>query len=683
LRATLGTLRHVEWQFWVVFFSAFVIMVVMQYNVPFWYGGSDHSDYYWYGRYLLGDSFRGYAVPANWRTPGAGLFHILSGTVLFDTWKGYIAANAVFSVAIPVFFYLMVRPHSRNFALLAGLVTIVSMTPYVYANGAGSDQLYFFLHALLLLLCARYLQIYLHKSPALLAGIITVALCACLVRPVGALIFWIFIAVAAILRPRDWRRLAAASGVYIVLMASWVLWDRAYGTNGGATVGLGYPQLSSMTTSAERRLAEAYFSPQGLIHAASDAAAVGYPDSQTLRTTLSEFLEKHQNDWERPSLFTPPSLFAHYAKDPNPSESLLNALFTDRNYLYFSFIVSTVTEALGKDDALSLLYGVSREHGTTGLYGFAGNFLKHPTQLLFGVTPNMGGRNLFAVLYMAGYRERVMHIASTEDIPDPLLSPDLGPANAFLLKTLRRFIDDYPQYWPKTIAAPYRGDPEGFYKLMLRGGATNDAVDLEGYFYQVVNWYLSPTLAASVYVPAALEILERYPKLAVLYYENFLYFTVLRRIGPVDAALDRAALDHMSDSYIERQVQVSDDLPRGLAKELTPVVEAGEIRKDSVALQMIIYFIAPSFIFLMIVALPFLRGRIAIGVCMFLLIDYVFEVVPIALFSAWGTPRYEANFYLLPLYISCIIFGQATKGLRNRNRSQDLDAQPSAPRVAG
>src|SRR6202034_4282723 len=157
-----------------------------------------------------------------------------------------------------------------------------------------------------------------------------------------------------------------------------------------------------------------------------------------------------------------------------------------------------------------LLYNVATEHGTTGLYGILRNFLIHPTRLLFGVTPDLAGTNMFAVLYLAKYRENEMGLASIKGIPDPLLSPQLGPATVSLTKTLRRFIDDYPQYWPKRISGPYQGNPDGFYQFMLRGGVTDQAVDVEGFLYQSVNWYLTPALAGKAYLPVAFEILKQY-----------------------------------------------------------------------------------------------------------------------------------------------------------------------------
>lgn len=660
----------VQWQLWIVLAASIVTMAIVGTHMPFWYGGSDHSDYYWYGRYLLGDGYRGYSVPANWRTPGMGLFHILSGTVLFDTWIGFIAISYAFGVAIPVMIYLMVRPHSRNFALFAALGAVLSMTPFLYAHFAGSDHIYFFFHTLLLLLCVRYFQRRIQATPALLTGIVAVAAAACLVRPVGAVIFWIFIALTLIIRPRDWRRLAAAGCAYMVVMALWVTWDRAYGTNGSATIGLGYPQLNDMTSSAERRFAEAYFSSEGLVHLESDQAASGYANSQKLRQTLREYLSAHQNGWQNPSLFTPPSLFARFAAESDPADRLLDAILVDRNYLYFSFVVRSLEESLGKDEATALLYGVASEQGTAGIYGIVRNFVLHPAQLLFGVTPNLSGRTIYALLYFAKTRNSELSIGGLQNIPDPLLSPELGPSNALILDTFRRFIDDYPQYWPEPFAEEFHGNPDGLYQRTLRPRTFAEAINLEGFLYQSVNWYLDPAIAGRTYLGAAIEILRRYPKLAVLFYDNAVDFTIARRIGDVAAPLDRATLDQMSDTYFESRAQVVNDLPPGLAKGLTPVVTANGVWKDASALNMVVYLISPVFVFLLIVSLPFIRDPLVFGPALFLIFDYGYEVASIAMFGMGGAERYEANFYLLPLIISCMLIGQAvTRRLRRANVS--------------
>ncbi|HEX4411540.1 MAG TPA: hypothetical protein VH206_22435 [Xanthobacteraceae bacterium] len=684
LRTDLVTLRAaifaVEWQFWVVLGCSLLVTAAVKYNMPLWYGGSDHSDYYWYGRFLLGDSYRGYAAPANWRTPGMGLFYILSGTVLFDTWRGFIALSAAFSVAMPVLYYLMVRPHSRNFALIAGLAMIASMIPYLYANLAGSDHIYYFFHSLLLLLCVRYFQKRVQRSPALLIAIAVTAAWTCTLRPVGAMIFWIFIVLAVVIRRRDWRRIAAACGVYIVLMGGWILWDRAYGTDNGITVGLGYQQLADFSTSAERRLGEAYFSPQGLIHAASDDATTGYASSQALRSLLRSYLTAHQRDWGRPSLFTPPSLFADYAAKPNAAENLLQAILNDRNYLYFSFIIRTAEETLGHDAGLALIHNVAGEHGTTGLYGVLRNFLIHPTQLLFGVTPNLSGRAALAFLYFAKTRDSEQETGGLWNIPDPLLSPELGPGNALILGTFKRFITDYPQYWPKPFADRFRGNPDALYRLVLQGDTYADSINLEGFLYQSVNWYLGPAITGRAYVSAFLEVLAHYPKLAGLFYDNALHLTLGRRLGNATLGFDRATLDRMSDPNTETLVQVTEDLPKGLAKELTPVIVADELMKNAAALNMLVYLIAPVFVFTLIASLPFLRDPLVFGPVLFLIADYGYEVAAIAVFGMGGAQRYDANFYMLPLIISCMLLGQSASRWRNR-RNLAAD-QPSIPRTA-
>jgi hypothetical protein len=58
--------------------------------------------------------------------------------------------------------------------------------------------------------------------------------------------------------------------------------------------------------------------------------------------------------------------------------------------------------------------------------------------------------------------------------------------------------------------------------------------------------------------------------------------------------------------------------------------------------------------------------------CLFLLLDYGYEVATISVFTPYSAIRYEANFYLLPLVISCMLFGQAAS-----TRKQKPDGLPS------
>jgi hypothetical protein len=658
----LPGLMQREWQFWVVVICATAVMVVMQYNVPLWYFGGDHADYYWYARYLLGD--RTYPIPRNWRTPGMGVFHILSGTVVLDTWKGFIALFAAFSVAIPVCFYLIAKPFSRNLALLAGVVVILSMTSYMYATQAGSDHVYFFLHALFLLLCVTYFHRRLDPYFALPVSIALVAAGANMVRPVGAILFWVFILVAALWRRGDWRRLALTGGVYVALMAAWMIWDREWGTNGGLGPGLGYPLANEMTTMAERRFAEPYFSPQGLTHAASDEAARTYGHSATMRSVLRSAISGRPQDWQTNTLLTPTSLFGRYAREPNGPEELLDALFSNRNTLYFGFIISTVRKSVGDERGLSLIENVGTEHGTTGISGWAAYFLRSPSQLGLGVTPNLGGRTFFATFFRA--REYPHRTFSRGHIPDELPTHDLGPANARMLAIVRQFIQDYiafPLYWPAGISDDYRDKPQALYEQILSDDLPvrvllPRGLDPEQFIYNVLNWYLGPAATGQLYGQAAKEIVLRYPKLLTLQLDNLLHLVGIHRYFENGLKWDRRALYLQSDAYSDERVQFTADLTPGLIEGLVPVLKANEVFKNAAALQTIVYGLSPLFLIGLIALVPFVRGWALVPACLLLLFDYVFQLLSIAAFTPWSSLRYEASFYLLPLIISCMILGQ-------------------------
>jgi hypothetical protein len=655
--------RH--WQFWFVLALAAAVMMTMQNSVPLWYGGSDHGDYYWYARYLLED--RTYPLPRNWRTPGMGLFHIGSGTVLLDTWKGFIALFALFSVAIPVLFYSIVRPHSRNLALVAGLIIILSMTSYMYATEAGSDHVYFFLHALVLLMCVNYFRRPWDQRLAPVIAIALVAAFANAVRPVGAIIFWIFIGVAALLRPRDWRRLSIACAVYVALMMVWVAWDREHGTNGGLGPGLGYPLANELSTRAERRFAEAYFSQHGLVHARGSDAALEYPASRALRTALENGLGNAPN-WQVNTFFTPHSLFGRYAEDTDGSAKLLEALFSDRNTLYFGFIVAMAQRSLGREKGLSLLEEVAAEHGTTGLLGWINHVSTAPVRLMLGVTPNLGGRNLFGAFFRA--RELQDRLFGLSYIPHQILAPDLGPATARMLAIVRQVIHDYPERWPAQIAADFRDRPQELFEAVIRDdfGFLSRGVVSEQWIYDILNWYCGPALAGQLYAGAAREILQRYPMLLLVQLHNVVTLTGMLHLHELlTRPFGREALALRSDAYFETRRQFTADLTPGLIRGLVPVVSTNEVVKTAAASQIFIYDLAPVFIVLLLIALPFLRSPFLVAPCLFLLLDYAYQFASIAVFTPWGSPRYEASFYLLPLIISCMILGEVLS-TRSRKR---------------
>jgi hypothetical protein len=673
LRAELSQMPALllrDWQFWTVLTCAVAVMTLMQANVPLWYFGGDHADYYWYARYLLGD--RTYPIPRNWRTPGMGIFHILSGTIVLDTWKGFIALFAAFSIAIPVCFYLIVKPYSRALALVAGLVVTFSMMPYMYATQAGSDHVYFFLHALFLLLCVAYFHRQFDQRLVLPLSIALVAAFANMVRPVGAILFWVFILVAGVSRPRDWRRLAATSGLYIALMTAWMVWDREWGTNGGLGPGLGYPLANDLATTAERRLAEAYFSTRGLVHAATDEAAGAHSESAKLRSVLHSALAARPQDWQTSAFLTPASLFGRYARVANGHERLLDALFSDRNTLYFGFIVQATKKSLGEDAGLALIERVAGEHGTTGARGWTVYFLRNPSQLALGVTPNLGGRTLFATYFRA--REYPHRTFSRNHIPGDLPSPAIGPANARMLAIIRQFIDDniaYPSYWPAGISEDWRDKPQALYEQILGDDLPirvllPRGLDPEQFFYNVLNWYLGPAATGQLYGEAAREIVLRYPALLTVHLDNLLHLLGINRYFDYGKKWDRRTLALQSDAYADERVQVIADLTPGLVQGLVPVTRANAVFENAAALHTFVYLLSPLFLVLLITALPFLRSWALLPACLLLLFDYAFQLLSIAAFTPWSAMRYEASFYLLPLIVGCMIFGQAISARQSR-----------------
>jgi hypothetical protein len=655
-----------EWQFWAVLALSATVMVLLQANVSFWYGGSDHADYLNYGYYLLGQ-LPAYALP-QWRTPGMGIFHILSGTVLLDSWWGLRILHAVMGIAIPVLVYLMVRPFSRGFALAAGMVVILSMTPYIYAFQPLSDHLFYFLHTLVLMLCVLYFARRQDVGYKLTIAIALVAAYLNLVRPVGAIIFWIFIVVALIARPKEWRRLIAASALYLAIMAAWIVWDRDYGSNLGAMPGNFFPPPAPFTTTAERRLAEAYFSPQGLAHAVSDEAAGKFPASSTLRALLSRYIREHPDKWQPADYFTPKSLFADYASEP---EKLLDRLFADQNSLYFGFIVRSAQNALGTERGLALLHDVAAEHGATGVRGWLGAFDSDPSRLFLGVLPKFSARMTMMTLYASPHSTMLLI-----GFPDRMLTPDMGPATARLLEIMRIFMYAYPQYCRERTT--FKNCPEDYYRAIVNEGRIDGKLDpdlmwqVEGEVWSILTWYLGLAPSQRLYQKVDMEIIQRYPRIPFLFYDNFLHKTFVKAFGTIDRPTWQE-LAVRSDAMPPHAKQDPRNLSPGLAEELRPLATSWALTTAQV-LHAIGFLAAPLFILALMLALPFLLSPATTLPALFLILVYLQELASISLLSPVSLPRYEGAFYLLPFIIACMLFGHAYATWRRKKHAQSAPA---------
>jgi hypothetical protein len=642
-------------------------MLVLQAKVTFWYGGSDHADYLNYGYYLLGQ-LPPHALP-QWRTPGMGIFHILSGTVLLDTWWGLRVLHALMGIAIPVLVYLMVRPFSRGFAFVAATAVILSMTPYIYAFQPLSDHLFYFLHTLVLLLCVTYFLRRQDISYKLPIAIALVAAYLNLVRPVGAIIFWIFIVVALIARRKDWRRLITASGLYLAIVAAWIVWDRDYGSNLGAMPGNFFPPPAPFTTTVERRLAQAYFSPSGLMHAVSEEAARTYSASNGLRDLLGRYLHEHPENWQSADYFTPKSLFADYAGEP---EKLLDRLFADQNSLYFGFIVRSAQDALGTESGLALLNNVADEHGTTGLRGWLQAFFGDPSRLFLGVLPKFSARMTMMTLYASPHSNMLLI-----GFPDRMLTPDMGPATARLLEIMRIFMYAYPQYCRERTA--FKNCPDGYYKAIVNEGRIDGKLDpdlmwqVEGEVWSVLTWYLGLGPSQRLYQKVDIEIVQRYPRIPFLFYDNLLHKTLVKAFGTIDKPTWQE-LAVRSDAMPPHAKQDPRHLTSGLAEELRPLATSWALTTAQV-LHAIGFLAAPLFIVSLVLALPFLLSPATTVPALFLILVYLQELASISLLSPVSLPRYEGAFYLLPFIIACMLFGHAYATWRREKHAQ------SAPSV--
>jgi hypothetical protein len=425
---------------------------------------------------------------------------------------------------------------------------------------------------------------------------------------------------------------------------------------------MGFPLANELATTAERRFAQAYFSPRGLLDAGADEA--DFPNTAALRAAVRSFLPGHPDEWRQHTPMTPASLFGDLAHGGGSVDVLVHALFTQPNTLYFGFIVSAARKSLGGERALELIHAAATEHGATGFTGLLQFCSLHPTHFLFGVTPNLGGRGLFTGFFRA--YENPHRTFSRNQLPEQLLTDELGPANALILRTVRQVIGDYvefTEYWPPGISAQFQDKPDVLYSQLIRDDRPpmlrQQGVDPEQLIYNILNWYFGPDPTGRIYGRAAMEIVKSHPNLLTLQLDNFMHLTGLRHyMGHELTWWNRDVLAQESDAYAETRVQVVSDLTPGLRRELVPVAKANDVFKTAAALHSVVYAISPLFLLLLVFALPFQRGAALLAPCLMLLGDYAYQLLGITVFSPWGAPRYEATFYLLPLIVSCMIFGE-------------------------
>ncbi len=673
-RSALGHALHrylaLEWQAHVVIVLALLAMVYAQLALPLFWGSGDPLDHYRMARLFL-HLPGGRYVPQ--RPPGMALFLILTGVAWLDTFKFMIVLYAAMSVAIPVLIYVILRRYSASWGMVAALIAIAGAVPYAYSRVMWPEQLFHFLHFVVLALIAAYFAR--PANPRLPYAIALGVFGLNLVRPVAALYYWIFLLCAVALVRRPLRHALLASVIYVGLTGGWALADRYYGASM-------FPTVYQPETLAQRLFGEVYFSggPYQFVPQRPPAPAIRAEDgpaSARLHEALRWLIRNSPDLWQQPMIERPYLLFARFAGRP---EALAQAAVSRPNFAYFDFLRHALQARDGAQESERVMYRIAAEHGRTGIGGVAGYFAHSPTKLLVGGLPPSGGRYLLDMFYYVRLRKELGHVYSLNVVTSQLIQAWHGPATTEFLRAVAMFINAYPYYWEHTNAAlaKYEHNPYGLFQRIFDADTHTPDGTYEALYLDALNKYYGVGPADRLLGQVALETLRTYPSSIALFWDNLLQVALIRPLGDVKER-DRGAGDFWLTILTNRgdlHGDLVDDMKRndttGLAPHLAAELHTTAHYDRRVSL---LYYAlhqwAPLFVIASLVSFGFCLLGPAWRLAVFLAAAYLYHVAGIAVFGNLGDPRYEDVFVLLPVMLACLGACSAVMILRSR---QTVDA---------
>jgi len=675
-----------EWQAWVVLSCALTMMVFCHFVLTFFhppFGDSD-ADFYM-ARYILGMPN---GVYISTHAPGMALFLIFSGVMHLETWRILIASYDVMAIAIPCMIYMMMRPASRNWAMILSCIIIAGMIPYIFARVDSYDELFLFLEFLSFLLATKYLlSPQQHKRMPLAIALIMFA--ANLVKPIAAMLFWVFW-ICALITPRVNRYiLLAAAGCFMACMAVWAALDRNHASGG-------YAEWYAPASLKQRRFAETYYQPSHWVFQKSlqrdeVISETDGPASAALYGILRDYIEETAENWMQPKTRwlmsnMPQHFFGQYAQNHS---ALLNAIFKFPNAFYFNFMRQAVQEKLDRyaDD---LFIAVAKEHGNVGLKGW-GNFYLHNIGKIFtGPQVSMGWRNLLGVFtFMPERNPRSWNIFIIPQAT-PIVTLNAGVYTKEFFSQLKFFIEDMPAYWEHSnfLFEKFTDHPNDLYNAFLTGGTTKisdktmtfspaDIMLAEGWYYMNFISLYGQRMANELFKNMALEIIRNYPASALMFLDNFLNESLFsNKVIMYLCANDTCGnytFGKLIHSYLQVAAEIdfterdnhSDIIGPNLNSELPAKVFPTAATHFVAMLYTLMHVIAPIFLVTAILLLIVALLSPMRYVTLFLFTAYLYFVAVFAVFGNFGSQRYSDIFILIPIILTGIGLGYLRVNRKN------------------
>jgi hypothetical protein len=591
------------------------VQLIMFFCVPLYFGGSDPMDHLRNAFYLSGDKNLGVFVP--WRPFGPAILWVLTGVTILKTWKILVLLHFLVGWLLPWLFYRIVAPQLKMTALFyAAVINIFGILAF-YSPFLCPETIYWGLNIFLLCICCNYL---LNFNSKLLIYLIPVSFVITTnFRPTAALMFYVFL-ISCLLKFRT-KKIQELGKMVCIFFALNLLVSFVVVINGNKD----WP---------------------------GTLWAKNIYDRNALKDWLSlNFYKQNKNT------YTLKEFFKLYEKMDISSNKVYHEITPQKE--------KWIKEKLER-----------KKHKLLGFVDCAFYIISETFDLnsvLFGSGVPLSGRNLYGYIYYADsslVRGRI-HSLRWDPYTKNSDQVSLGSMTSLILEAEGLSTDrlknafssaakDFPEVW---VNQPFwTGKDERSANSFLNKFYFSSYFN-EG-LYEAAMWdcmvrTLGLRFSNKAYAEAAKEILKIYPYAAFLFYDNFLNTIFLKQIGYLkDNKISwNVVSQRFGDLQYTNRLNILGDEFGNLQTSLMPRVS------QTKASNFIAFWYSLSHMFFYIMCPLFLLGSLYLvgkdpllsEIVLLNLGFYFANVIPLAIFGNFGSPRYDDTLKIFIFFGLCLL----------------------------
>ena len=687
------------------------------------YNDSDPLTYFRKAWWYIGHA-GGMDVPS--RGPGYPIWLILTGAASFDFWWGLMSSQVLMAVAVPVLVYAILAPISRNAGFVAGLLFMVFGISYQHMNWVMVEELFLFVELLSFLLISLYLcQAWgpLPPKPAAdadrwarasygfqawlrtLYSITLLLAYATLIKPSASPFFWLLIFVCVVFRVEHWKRYVRPVLLYMAIMTAW-------GSFGYFKSPVGFSPLGMPLSLAQRNFAEVYYGhafgavngwtlvetpdqsqektgqPPTARAAAPTIRPEDGPASQKLYQAVAALVASNRESgkWNINNLDSVHQLYGRYPDN----DELTKVMFLRPNPTYFQTVVQAAASAGGD----RLLRSVAGEHYNSGVLAYLHYLWRHPTLPLKG-PPNSYVGFMFFMKLDRFQNFHSAHHYGFRDVLVPqtvgnLINPNNGPASKAFAKSIRFFVNTYPQFiglGPDVIRD--LGGKDGLIKFVLdHPYSAKYSGAFMGWVYQWLSLLYGEEESGSLMAQAAMEAVLHKRAASTLVIADFVQaalFSGKQTFGQTTGYLNLlygmarhfgqtfASVNKYEEDVLKRTVQSgrANHLPAELTNQVGHFGERSALSTYLNTTLLLQYgafvWLKPLLVtFMVIFALPLILTSVGGQLVAFLVLTYFVSAAAwtVVMIPPGGDPRHEDVFAFIPLLVTALGFASLPQFIR-------------------